>query len=242
MGNRGAFNVSAFSMDIKNLQATVTAGSCSSRIILNVPKARSTGVEAEFELAPTDSFDFAISASHSDSKLRSTLTSNNAQGVPVPVSGIRSGARMPTVPQDQASASGTYRWQMQMAGGIAGYATGVWQHVGDRYTQVGDDALSTFIPYISNNATLSLVTFGSHTIGGPLTQDTFTFNPKLPAYDIVNFRIGILKGKWDTALFINNLTDERALLSLDRERGFRARVGYFTNQPRTIGISTRANF
>ena len=31
-------------------------------------------------------------------------------------------------------------------------------------------------------------------------------------------------------------------LSLDRERGFRARIGYFINQPRTIGISTRANF
>jgi iron complex outermembrane recepter protein len=55
-------------------------------------------------------------------------------------------------------------------------------------------------------------------------------------------RIGVLRGKWDTALFVNNVTDERALLSLDRERGFRARIGYFTNQPRTIGISTRATF
>ena len=129
-----------------------------------------------------------------------------------------------------------------MAGGMVGYATGVWQHVGDRYTQVGDDNLSSFIPYIANGGTLSLTTFAPHNIGGPYTQNTFTFDPKLPAYDIVNFRVGFLRGKWDTALFINNLTDERALLSLDRERGFRARVGYFTNQPRTIGISTRANF
>ena len=64
----------------------------------------------------------------------------------------------------------------------------------------------------------------------------------MPAYDLVNFRVGVLMGKWDTALFINNVTDESALLALDRERGFRARVGYLTNQPRTIGISTRVNF
>jgi hypothetical protein len=31
-------------------------------------------------------------------------------------------------------------------------------------------------------------------------------------------------------------------LALDQERGTRARVGFLTNQPRTIGISTRVNF
>jgi len=36
-------------------------------------------------------------------------------------------------------------------------------------------------------------------------------------------------------VFVNNVTDERALLALDRERGTRARVGYLTNQPRTFG-------
>ena len=40
----------------------------------------------------------------------------------------------------------------------------------------------------------------------------------------------------------NNLTDETAYLSLDQERGTRARVAYLTNQPRTIGISTRVTF
>jgi iron complex outermembrane receptor protein len=36
--------------------------------------------------------------------------------------------------------------------------------------------------------------------------------------------------------------DERALLSFDRERGTRARIGYLTNQPRTFGVSTRFGF
>ena len=43
-------------------------------------------------------------------------------------------------------------------------------------------------------------------------------------------------------MFVNNLTDERALLSLDQERGTRARIGYLTNQPRTFGIATRSTF
>jgi iron complex outermembrane receptor protein len=240
MKNRGTFNVAAFYADIKNLQATVTAGSCSSRVVFNVPKARSAGAELELELAPTDNFDFSISASHTDSKLRSTLTSTAPNGVVSIVSGIRSGARMPTVPQDQAAAAATFRWPTQS---YVGYVTGVYQHVGDRYTQVGDDSIdSTYAGWIAAKDTLNLNSFGKNTIGGPLTQSTFTFDSKMPAYDIVNLRIGILKGRYDTALFVNNVTDEKAFLALDRERGLRARIAYLTNQPRTFGISTRVNF
>jgi hypothetical protein len=38
------------------------------------------------------------------------------------------------------------------------------------------------------------------------------------------------------------VTDERALLALDPERGLLARVGYLTNQPPTIGLRTRVDF
>ena len=79
-------------------------------------------------------------------------------------------------------------------------------------------------------------------IGGPFTQNTSTFDPKMPAYDLLNVRVGLLRGNWDAALFINNITDETAFLALDIERGSRARVSYLTNQPRTIGVSTRFNF
>ena len=88
---------------------------------------------------------------------------------------------------------------------------------------------------------MNLNSFGANTIGGPLTQGTFTFDPELPAYDIANLRLGFLSGKWDLAVFVNNLFDERALLALDQERGTLARVGYLVNQPRTFGVSTRIN-
>ncbi|MEO8379989.1 MAG: TonB-dependent receptor [Acidobacteriota bacterium] len=231
MGGRGTFNAAVFRADITDLQATVTAGSCSSRVVFNVPKARSTGAEIEFELAPTDAFDFAVSASKVNSELRSTLTSTDSTGHTSVVAGIEAGNRLPTVPEFQMAAAASYHWRTNL---LAGYVTGAYQHVGSRFTQIGDQA--------AGFGTVNLNSFGSPGIGGPFTQSTFTFNPELPAYDIVNLRVGILKGSFDTALFINNITDETALLALDQERGTRARVGYLTNQPRTIGISTRVNF
>ena len=53
---------------------------------------------------------------------------------------------------------------------------------------------------------------------------------------------GLRYKAFEAALFIQNLTDERALLSIDRERGLRARYGYQTNQPRTIGVTLRQTF
>ncbi|HEY7575918.1 MAG TPA: hypothetical protein VIB08_12175, partial [Thermoanaerobaculia bacterium] len=76
----------------------------------------------------------------------------------------------------------------------------------------------------------------------PLTQDFFTFDPLLPAYDILNLRFGVRCGGWDVAFYVNNITDERAFLAIDRERGFLAREGFLTNPPRTFGLSTRFDF
>lgn len=235
MNGRGSFNVAAFYSDINNLQATVTAGTCSSRVIFNVPDARSRGLEFELAAQPSPWFDFAISASYTDSELRSTLTSTDKDGNVTVVSGIKKGNRLPTVPDFQAAAAASYHWEV--APGWAGYLTGVYQHVGSRFTQVGDQA--------EGFGTVNLLAFeqsGGATIGGPLTQTTFTFDPELPAYDIVNLRLGFLTEHWELALFANNVTDERALLALDQERGTLARVGFLTNQPRTFGVSARVNF
>ncbi|MBA2302755.1 MAG: TonB-dependent receptor [Acidobacteria bacterium] len=229
LNGNGAFNVAAFYADINDLQATVTAGSCSSRVVFNVPNARSQGIEVEFEAAPTSNFDFAVSGSFTDPELRSTLTSTTPAGVSV-VSGIEEGRRLPTVPRLQLAAAATYQWQVRQ--GSLAYLTGTVQHIGSRFTQVGDEDLGT----------LSLLTFEANTIGAPLTAVTFSYDPKLPAYSILNLRAGIRRSVWDVAVYLNNVADERALTSLDQERGTRARIGYLTNQPRTFGVSTRFTF
>jgi iron complex outermembrane receptor protein len=222
MDNRASLNASVFYVDINDLQATVTAGSCSSRLIFNVPKARSTGVELEFSATPNPNFDFALSLIANNSELQSTVQ-------PVSATGIVDGRRLPTVPEFQLASAATYQWQ---AGEWLPYVTGTYQHVGDRFTQVGDQDLGT----------LNLLSFEPNTIGGPLTQSTFNYDPKLPAYDIVNLRFGVRRQNWDLSFFVNNVTDERALLAFDRERGTRARIFFMTNQPRTFGVTTRFNF
>jgi iron complex outermembrane receptor protein len=232
MGGRGSLNVALFSMDISDLQATVTAGSCSSRVVFNVPEARSRGVDLEFSAAPNENFDFSIAASFYDAELRSTLTSTSPTGAVTVVSGIEEGNRLPTVPEVQVVLAATYQWQVGQ--GSLAYVTGTYQHTGSRFTQVGDQE--------AGFGTVNLLSFAPNTIGGPLTASTFRFDPELPSYDIVNLRVGLLRGNWDLALYANNLTDERALLALDQERGTRARVGYLTNQPRTFGLTARFNF
>jgi iron complex outermembrane recepter protein len=235
--NRGAFNLTAFYMDIHDLQTTVTAGSCSSRLIYNVPKARSQGLEGEFSVAPTRHFDFGFSGSYHDAEFKSSV-------LPVAATGIVDGRRLPTVPKFEMSANATARWDMMS--NAVGYLTGSVSYVGgDRYTQAGDLELG-LQPNSPCGPTaqgcLNMESFGSNTIGGPLTQQYLTYNPILPSYTLVNARIGVLKGKWDVALYANNLTDERALLSFDRERGTYARIFYLTNQPRTFGITARVGF
>jgi iron complex outermembrane receptor protein len=174
--------------------------------------------------------DFALSGSFNDSEMRTTLTSTDPHGNVSIVSGIEKGRRLPTVPRVQLAAAATYQHELRHR--AVSYVTGTFQHIGSRFTQVGDEDLGT----------LDLLSFGANTIGRPLTARTFTYNPKLPAYDLLNMRAGVRHGNWDVSVYVNNVTDEQALLSLDRERGTRARISYLTNQPRTFGVSTRLLF
>ena len=231
LGGKASVDVSVFYMDIHDLQANVTAGSCSSRLVFNVPKARSVGVDLQFEVAPTRNFDFAFSGSYDNAKSQSTVTAPAENGTVSVLSGIRSGARLPSVPFFKWAAAATF--QFEVRAGYQAYVTAVNQFVGSRYTQFGDDELGT----------LPIPAFGTpNTPGSPYTESEFRYDPKLPAYDIVNARIGVKQQKWDLSLYGNNLTDERAFLALDRERGTRARIGYLTNQPRTFGTTLRVNF
>jgi iron complex outermembrane receptor protein len=227
MGGRASLNVSAFHMDIEDLQLVLTAGSCSSRLIFNTPKAVSQGVELELAMAPSPFFDFSVSGTFNNAELRSTVTTTSAGGETSVISGIKEGNRLPSVPKVQLAAAATVRRPLRT--NTQGYLTGSFSHVGSRYTQIDDLA-----PGIG---TVNLESFGANTIGGPLTQSTFTFDPEMPAYSLFNLRLGVARPAWDLAFFVNNITDERALLALDRERGLRARVGYLTNQPRTFGLT-----
>ena len=218
------FNAAAFHTQMKDLQVTLDAGSCSSRVVFNVPKAHSSGLEMEMTLRPTDSLELGLAGSVVNAEFDSTVR----DGAGAVLGGIREGNRLPSVPKVQFTASVTYNFSLA---GRESYVSASWQHVGSRFTQPSDQ---------ENNPRTFV--HGLPFQGAPATAAT-TVNLELPKYNLVNLSAGMeFERGFSAILYVNNLTDEKALLSFDRERGGRARLGFATNQPRTIGVTLRWSF
>src|SRR5437016_3165482 len=243
MDRRVTLNISAFYSDIKDLQATTTAGTCSSRIVFNVPTARSEGIEAELFARPNATWDFGISATVVDAKLTSSVTSTLPGIVRqvVVVGGLADGNRLPTAPKTQAAASVGYTLPVQ--GGRDFFANFTVQYIGSSFSQFenqkpGFGQICTAIvePADASTCPGNPNAGELYQFGGPLSAASFSFNTELPSYTLGNLRFGLKTDRWQLAAYINNLWDETARLALDYERGRNARIGYLTNQPRTIGV------
>jgi len=228
------FNAAAFYNDIKNLQVTVDAGSCSSRLVFNVPKAHAKGVEAEFSVHPIEGLDLSFAGSLLNSEFDSTI----ANPVLATRTGIRDGNRLPTVPKYQFAATAGYGTHFSSTG--EWYLNASVQRIGSRFTQPGDQepGAGVFTALTANPA----IWFDPVTgVGG--TGDNIVDSLKLPAYTLVNASLSL---KWDSGLelvgYVNNIFNKDPKLSFDRERGGRARLGYNVGQPRTIGLTGRWKF
>lgn len=223
------FNSAVFHNEIRDLQVTLTAGSCSSRIVFNVPKAHSTGIEAEFAANPLPGLDISVAANVQSAKFDSTvLTGDGAV-----LGGIEKGNRLPTVPKFQIAGSATYGQPLNDRADWS--ITGSVQHIGNRFGEPGDQVPGA--GFVGNALFFDPATgaFGSgiNDIG----------SLRLPSYTIANLSAGV---HWanglDVTLYVKNVFDENPRLSIDRERGLRARFGYLIGQPRTIGITIRQKF
>jgi iron complex outermembrane receptor protein len=232
---RLTLNIAAFYDDIEDLQATTTAGTCSSRIVFNVPKARSEGIEAELFARPTSNWDFGVSATYVNAKLKSSVVSTLPDGSQVVVGGLQSGNRLPTAPQFQAV--GSVGYTLPMASERDLFAIATIQYVGSSFSQFEneEDGFGS-IGGASPNAA-RLIPYG-----GPLTSSQINFDAELPSYSLGNLRVGLRTRRWEAAVYCNNIWDETARLALDYERGRSARVGYITNQPRTVGVYGHLKF
>ena len=223
------FNAAVFYNDISNLQVTADAGSCSSRVVFNVPKAHSMGLEMELSARPVPGLELSLNGSVIDAKFDSSVT-DTAGNV---IAGMRDGNRLPTVPRFQMAATGSYT--AAVGAGLDWTTTASFQHVGDRYTQPGDQeaGAASFSSAIWFNPANNTYGTGTYNFGSFL----------LPSYNLVNLSTGL---SWDNGLsvlvFVNNLFDENPLLSLDRERGGRARLGYNIGAPRKVGVTVRKSF
>lgn len=218
-------NVAAFRTQINNLQVTLDAGSCSSRIVFNVPKAHTQGIEFEVSGKAFEVLDLSLSGTLIDSQFDSTVR----DGAGNVLQGIRQGNRLPSVPEFTLAASATYNIPINET--TKGFIGATFQYVGDRYTQPSDQENNprTFV---------SRLAFG----GATGTAGT-TVNLRLPAYQILNFNAGIeMDSGWSVLAYVNNALDKNALLAFDRERGGRARLGFHVSNPRTIGVTIGKKF
>lgn len=221
------FNAAAFYNDIRDLQVTLDAGSCSSRISFNVPEAHAAGIEVELGWQPFSGLELSFAGSWVEAEFDSTVR----DGLGNVIGGIESGNRLPSVPEYQLAATAAYYFPINLfdAGSEAFVAASV-QHVGSRYTQPSDQV---------NNprAFVSGLPFG-----GATGAEATVLDLELDPYTILNVSAGLESEDWALILYVNNVTDENALLSFDRERGGRARLGFHVNQPRTIGLTVRRRF
>ena len=219
-----SLNAAAFHTRMKDLQVTLDAGSCSSRVVFNVPKAHSEGVELEMTLRPAEGLELGLAGAAVNAQFDSTVV----DGTGAVLGGIRDGNRLPSVPKLQFTASATYNFTVA---GRYSYVTASVQHVGSRFTQPSDQENNprTFVHGLAFE-------------GAPASAST-TLNLELPSYNLVNLSAGMEFDRGFSAIvYVNNVADEKALLSFDRERGGRARLGFATNQPRTIGVTLRKTF
>jgi iron complex outermembrane receptor protein len=226
-------NAAIFHTKIKDLQVTVDAGGCSSRIVLNADDAHTTGVEGEFSVSPLEGLDLSLAGSYVSAEFDSTVDNPDL----AERTGIREGNRLPSVPKFQMAA--TVNYGRRFGDNADWYVNASWQHVGNRYTQPGDQERFNEVFTVGSNG---MAFFDP--ITGDAGQENFDWGSlRLPSYNLVNLSAGI---EWDNGLavsvYANNIFDENPLLSFDRERGGRARQGFNIGTPRTVGMTTRIKF
>ncbi len=225
-GKGWSANISTFYSDIEDLQVTLDAGSCSSRISFNVPEASTQGIEFEITRQATKNLFLSLAGSFINAEFGSTVFDSNGDVL----GGVAEGNRLASVPESSFAISTTYEFEEPLLGSTSTYIQGSYQFVGDRITQPSDQVAGA-------GSFQSGLPFGGAT-GLEVTQVDLT----LDEYDTLNISAGLVYDEYELLFYINNVFDENALLSFDRERGGRARLGYRIGEPRTVGLTFRAYF
>jgi outer membrane receptor protein involved in Fe transport len=232
--NTGKFqlNAAAFYTKIKDLQVTLDAGSCSSRVTFNVPEAHTQGVEVEFKARPTEGLDVSLAMSVLESEFDSTVVDGGGNVL----GGVRDGNRLASTPEFNLGANATYSFPFEIAGdGAEAYISATVQHRGTMFTQPGDQEIGGIGDSVLRQA--SGLPFGGAS-GNRRTHRDIELN----AFTTANLSFGVMMESWEVIAYVKNITDVNANLSFDRERGGRARLGFRTNEPRTFGLTLRTNF
>ena len=128
----------------------------------------------------------------------------------VPELGVLDGQRLPLSPEFKGAMYAQYNWDIDWAGATNAWLRLQWSYTGDMLNQVEETTLDD----------------------GPSPQI------KQPSYNIGDLRFGIDSVKWSFQAYVNNLTDERAVLFANPYEFdyFFGRSRVTVNRPRTFGV------
>lgn len=180
------------------------------KVVGNVDSdASSKGFEVQFDAAATQNLTVGVNATWLDAKLDDGFEFL----IPVPA-----GSRLPLSPEFKASAYGQYNQPANWFGGAINewYARLQWSYTGDMLNQVEPFTCCDF----------------SDPNYGPAPQAV------QPSYNIGDFRFGLEGLSWSLVFFVNNITDERAVLfdnSFEFDQFF-GKGRQTVNRPREYGI------
>ncbi len=232
-------NATAYYSEITDLQTSRFDPTNISFLVFtdNVGDAEIRGLDADITWLASDNLVINAAFSFLDTEL--TRINAELAGIAPAV-----GAQLPY----SAEFSGNLRarYYFELDAGYEGYVNGSISYTGERLAGMAMDAYVTEdatqliygtgsnLPIQKEAATYAGVTYsdsnGETFAGGRYIQDS---------YAIANVSVGITKDDWKVELYVDNLTDESAVLYIDTQQ-FTPKV--VTSRPRTIGLRLSYDF
>ncbi|GAA0298308.1 TonB-dependent receptor [Psychrosphaera haliotis] len=232
-------NATAYYSDISDLQTSRFDPTNISFLVFtdNVGDAEIRGIDGDFSYVATDNLILSGAFSLIDSEL--TSVNPELDGIAPPV-----GSQLPYSAELSGNLQAQYYFELD--GDLTGFVNGSVSYTGDRYTGMTMDAyvledatnlvygtgsgldikreaeLFTGVNYTDSN--------GNAFAGGRYVQDS---------YVLANIAIGVTNDTWKAEFFINNITDESAILYVDTQQ-FTPKV--VTNRPMTVGFRFSYDF
>ncbi|MDH3439262.1 MAG: TonB-dependent receptor [Gammaproteobacteria bacterium] len=233
---RGRFNVTAYYMLWEDYQLSIVdpsstvcpsgdpneaiAGQCGQpwqQVIANLGEAHIQGVVTELDYQLSDKWLFGMNFEEIEAQTDTAHDLNGDNIVNVGDGDLDKGLRLPLVPDYKASAWLEYRQPADLFGGEEFFVRTQWSFSGD-----------------------------SVNLLEPLPQDHPNRQFTSQGYTIGDLRLGFAGEDWQFDVFVNNITDERALYTINTGQyewgaaqlaeGRMHHQSVFTNRPREVGV------
>jgi iron complex outermembrane receptor protein len=232
-------NATAFYSEITDLQTSRYDPTNISFLVFtdNVGDAEIKGLDADITWLASDNL--VINAAFS--LLDTELSRVNAE-----LAGIAPGVGAQLPYSAEFSGNIRARYYFELDDGYNGYFNASVSYTGDRLAGMSMDA------YVTEDATRLIYGTGS---GLPIQNEAATYDGTSfqdsngdvfqggryiqESYAIANVSVGITKDDWKAEFYIDNLTDESAVLYIDTQQ-FTPKV--VTNRPRTLGLRLSYDF